>query len=297
MSKPADEKTAIFSQLRDSYDGYAAKKFGTKKEAQRYRCHYGVIAGITGAIDTITSVEQTLGERFLKVRLSKASEKDDKEMTMRALKNVTKLAPMRKELSEITTDFLSQPFKPSEVEIASEIENKLADLALLIGKCRTSVSREPYERNIIQYPPDTESGARIVLQFAKLAKSIAAIRGKKEVGKVEFKIIKRVARDTLPMKRMLMLKILYEADTAISTSDIGKLSKLGNHTTLRTMHNFEALEIVESELKSETSETSGKVFRVWWWSLTDELRNQLDNLALWEDDETSLKARMKTTEK
>lgn len=300
LSKPADEKTAIFSQLRDSYDGYASKKFGTEQREKGYRVHYGVIAGITGAIDQVTAVEQTLGERFLKIRLSKVEAEEDKKVTMRALRNVTELTLMREELSKITTDFLSQPFNPSVVEIGPEIQNKLADLALLIGKCRTSVSREPFERSIIQYPPDPESGARIVIQFAKLVKSLAVIRGKSEVTEAEFKIIKRVARDTLPTKRMLMLKILYEAGATLPTPDIGKLSRLGNTTALRTMHNFEALEIAEGELRPDTfigKDGKEHTHRVLWWTLTDKLRQSLDTITLWQDDETSLKARMKKAEK
>ncbi len=275
LEMPRDDRAQIFADMRDSYDGEASKKLGIEQKQYKYKSHYSVIAGVTGAIDDFTSVQHSLGERFIKVRLSKSSINDEQERTLRALDNVGEQQEMRKELSKIVSSFLSQPFRPSKVTISSELKMKLTLLAVFVGKCRTSVSRDPWNKGVIKYPPDPESGTRLVIQFAKLIKSLATIRGKTVAGEEEFSIIQRIGLDSLPRKRLLMMEILYTNTDGLTTSDIGKLAKLGGNTALLAMHDLEALDLVEGKKAEHEKGTP------WYWSLSDDFTDTLDRLEIW----------------
>ena len=62
-----DKRHAILSQLREIYDGYYRKEFGTG-ESKTWEGKMGFIAGVTSVIDNHQSVFQVLGERFIQYR-------------------------------------------------------------------------------------------------------------------------------------------------------------------------------------------------------------------------------------
>ena len=70
LNMPREARQQILGDLRDAYDGNAAKAFGTHVETRRYTSKFGIMAAVTGAIDKHAAVMQQLGERFLKLRLS-----------------------------------------------------------------------------------------------------------------------------------------------------------------------------------------------------------------------------------
>lgn len=274
LEMPSDDRGQIFADLRDAYDGEASKKLGLEQQLYKYKSHFSIIAGTTGAIDAFTSVRQALGERFLKIRLAKSF--DDLAKTLKALDNVDEQDKMREELGKAVANFLSQPFKPSEVYISQDIKKQLALLANFVGKCRTSVSRDPYMQGIIKFPPEPELGTRLGVQFAKLAKSLAVIKGKAEVDKIELDLIRRIALDTIPKKVLLIVKILFEQDDSPRTSDIGSKTKFGSKTALLALHDLEALGLVESEKMTHEQGSP------WCWSLAENFREILNGLNIWQ---------------
>ena len=69
LSKKNEDQTAIFADLREAYDGYLEKSFGSGVGTKRHESKFGLIAGVTDAIDKYRVVHSQLGERFLKCRL------------------------------------------------------------------------------------------------------------------------------------------------------------------------------------------------------------------------------------
>ena len=288
LEMPRDDRAQIFADLRDAYDGEASKKLGLEQKIYKYKSHFSLIAGTTGAIDAFTAVNQALGERFLKIRLPKSS--DDLAKTKKALDNVDEQEQMREELGAISVSFLSQPFRPSQVTISQDIKRQLALLANFVGKCRTSVSRDPYQQGVIRFPPEPELGTRLGVQFAKLSKSLAAIRAKLEVSQAELDVIRGIALDTIPKKVLLVIKVLYEGGNLLKTSEIGNKTKIGPKTALLALHDLEALEIVESE--KATYERGSP----WCWSLAENFTQSLEELTIWpvpKSKQNDLQRRMK----
>ena len=61
------ERNAIFGLLRDAYDGSIAKEFGTGSKS--FVSKFGIITGVTPAIEVYTENATALGERFLKFNI------------------------------------------------------------------------------------------------------------------------------------------------------------------------------------------------------------------------------------
>ena len=68
LTKNHEERSQIFSQLRDLYDGHVVYGYGTTDQIIDVHCRIGLIVGMTGAIDLYTAHQAVLGERFLKIR-------------------------------------------------------------------------------------------------------------------------------------------------------------------------------------------------------------------------------------
>lgn len=264
------ERVAIFSQLRDAYDGYLEKAFGSGVGKKSYHATFGLLAGVTPVIDVYRSVDQLLGERFLKIRIRTNEERAIKQ----AQKNVGKETEMRVELSGGITSFL-QNIKLRSIKIPGNIEKKILNLAMLVSKMRTGVARD--RMHIVQIVPETEIGTRLVKQFKKLAISLALVRGKKNVTEKEYKTLIRVGLDMVTKKRLRVLHALpnledigekdgIEKKVYPSTKKVGDYVKMPTSTAREVLEDLWMLRLIkrrgveESQYTWEIAEITEKLF-------------------------------------
>ena len=265
-----EARETIFSDLREAYDGYFSKEFGNLGHVE-YFSHFSLIGNVTPVIDKYTSVQQTLGERFLKIRL-KNSEMDSK--IAKAMDNEDKQQEMRKELASVTKRFYNQKFNVKEITFPAEIKEKTVQLAKFIAIGRTSVSRDQFRRDALTYLPEYEIGTRIGIQLKKLGKSLACIRGKQRVEQEEFEILKRISKDTLPKKIIVMLDFLYQNRfQPLSTSDITREIKIEKQTCRFILDDLKVLGLVKAE---KDEHAAGKP---WSWQLTDQIMELLGKIS------------------
>lgn len=198
LSSRVEERAEIFGQFREIADGYYNQPFGTGEEV-RWKGKLGVIAGVTGTIDESFAMRQSLGERFLQVRLSMGSL--DRIME-KALETTGKEEQLRKEFQGIVNEFLSKLCTPDldAVSINPSVQLKLFHLAHFVSLGRTGVRRNPYTKILTSFP-ESEGPSRLVKQLALLGKGIAVCCGKGEVDEEIYCYLKRVGKDTIPMIR------------------------------------------------------------------------------------------------
>lgn len=268
LSMRSEDKMIIFSDLREAYDGYLEKDFGNIGH-RTYHAHFTIIAGVTPVLDKYTAMQQNLGERFLKLRLV---EKNPEAKILRAIQNIDSQIVMRKELNEATEKFFAQDFNLEAVKISLETQQRMKKLSQYTASLRTSVSRNPYSRNIIEYIPEKEVGTRIGIQLAKLGKALSAIRNKKEVTEEEMKILTRVARDTIPKKvKILTDCLITNKEYGLTTTEIKEKTGIESETCRYALMDLEVLGFV----KSRKIEGGGNVFH---WEITEELLNLVSAL-------------------
>jgi len=207
LDKRSEERQEIFAQLREIADGQFCHVYGSGKETVVWEGRLGVITGVTPVIDKQYSLRQILGERFLHYRMSPV---DPMEMAKKASKNIGKEVLMRKELSETVSRFMDKFKQPdlTEISMGSITNTMLINLSIVIAEGRSGVSRERYTK-ILQYIPEVEAPARIMKYFSKIGKSIAMIQNRHFMDRNTYDILKKIARDTLPSYRNLLLGFLY----------------------------------------------------------------------------------------
>jgi hypothetical protein len=267
-----EARQEILGDLRDAYDGQMSKAYGSGAGTRSYKSKFGLIAAVTPAVDRYSSVTQDLGERFLKFRLTEAGAR---ARVKKALANSGQEGGMRVELSQAAEGALLTCDVQDEraIAIGEAVLDNLIDLADLLAVLRSNVSRDGYT-GVIDYVPVPEIGTRLVKQFAKLARGIAAIRGKTEVGEDEYRLIRRIARDTLPSKRAFVVQTVYRLyhEGFLPTSRMGEELDMPTETTRIALEDLWMLKIVDRQGE-----------RPHLWRMSPEFSSRLETLDLFGD--------------
>lgn len=240
ISMHRDAREELLGTLRDAYDGSAAKAFGSEAMTREYIAKFGVIAGVTPEIDRIYSISQSLGERFLKYR----TPVEEREIiSRRATANMGKEKEMRRELNEAVIHFL-KTIHVKDIKSSEELNDKFVKLSCLIAHLRSDVSRNGYTRNV-EFMPQPEVGTRLVKQLKGLAWGIALARGKDEITEEEYDLITKIAKDTLPSKRLAILKALTDKKDFARTSEFATDTKLSTNTVKELLEDYNLLGIID----------------------------------------------------
>ncbi len=212
LNMGTDERNAIFSTLRDAYDGEYAKPFGTGV-MRRFESYFGILAGVTPAIESMHGTNSPLGERFLKYRIRYGGNiETGREAIQRSLQNIGKHREMSRDLKSVTHAMLRRKIEPEDwPEMPGFIEGKIIHLAQWVAKLRGAVSREKYTGRI-QHKPHTEIGTRLANQLAKLCLGISIYKREKVVSDKTYRTIVSVAQDTAPDTVEEIVRQLYIRD-------------------------------------------------------------------------------------
>lgn len=197
----------ILSQMREVYDGKYDKGFGTGQTIN-WAGKVGILTGVTEVIDKYQTVNQMLGERFLHFRIRGG---DCHKVAKMALNNTTGMEREREGFRWAVGHFLSQFEKDPLPEVSTRpiINMRLSMLSVFCAHARTAVARN-YNTQTLQYKPKPEGPARLVKQFKLLATGLAIVRGQNEIDTTIYEVVKKVARDTIPQLRLVVLRALWK---------------------------------------------------------------------------------------
>ena len=209
LTMPVAIRDDILGQLRDAYDGKSEKVFGTGLR-RAYRSKFGIIAGVTPAIDQYVSQNSMLGERFLKFRVHIPGKiATGGEMIKRALQNVTKETSMREDLCEIAQRGTDYAIDVAAIPVVTSVRQKeIIALAQWTAALRGVVAHERYTREVLSKPV-VEVGTRLAKQYAKLAFGIVFARHEARITDDVMRIVVSVARDTIPDRVEEIVRQIY----------------------------------------------------------------------------------------
>ncbi len=265
LEMPNEARSEVLGILRDAYDGEACKVFGTG-ETKRYQSRFGLVAAVTPVIDSYWGVSAQLGERFLRFRLPPMGRK---AKVRRALSNSNNERGMRIELSEAALGVLSQT--PEPPEIPAGIEERLIALADFVALCRSEVSRD--RQNVIKYIPAPEVGTRVGKALKKLCMGIAMARGLAGVGDDVYRIVARIATDTMPSMRARFIEVLWRLRVNYEpTATIADKAEVPTDTAKVWLDDLRLLGIVRREGGPRPGYT---------WNLRDDFQDTIEQAGLW----------------
>lgn len=230
LTQPKLEQESIFGILRDSYDGSIDWAFGNGQQ-KRYKSHYGILAGVTPAIELQDETDAILGARFLRYNMPFYTEEgEQEEIIRRAIYNVGKSDIIYQELRKISTEILNYNFK-NKPTLPENILNAIIALSQWIAIMRGYVNRQKYTDNVT-HKPFAEIGTRVAKQLTKLSLGIAMFRRQDEVTEdIYLNIITKVARSTPSSRKETALEYIWMHDKDnISLIDISKAISLPTGT-------------------------------------------------------------------
>lgn len=239
MGMRSDSRSAVIAGLRDAYDGFTDQGRGNLGRLS-YEARFTLLAASTLAIERTDTVEQELGERFIKFRARGA---DTKDKVRKAISNIGSDSSMRHDIEGAISGYLDQLPKVSEARIPPNLQEPLVDLADFIAKTRSHVARD--RTGAIQYLPRPEVGTRLGKELGKLLLALAAIRRKDEPDDLDFTTVVRVAEDCLPPNRKVILNALRCCEKPVGPSELEKATGLPHSTVSRTLEDLEVLDAVE----------------------------------------------------
>ncbi len=278
-------RAEIFAQLREIYDGYMQKNFGTGARKQ-WSGKVGMIAAVTEAIDSARALQAALGERYLLYRLPFEQRAD---VAGKAIDNLESETEMRRELAAAVSGFFSaRNSQPVTVTIDKATRTALIALADVTAKGRTGMPRDGYQR-VLEYTPNPESPARLVKQLTMLGKALAMLRGHTTITEADLKTVRKVALDTMIQQRVSALMALWpiRGDQFIETQLIIEATHIPGRRCLEVLEDCWILNIVERDKKQDESFGAGgeseKGRKPYKWRLDAEFKKSLDVAGLFHD--------------
>jgi len=239
LSMRRESRNAIISQLRDAYDGFTDQGRGNVGKVA-YESRFSLLTAATLAIDRADTVDQELGERFIKFRCRGDA---SRSKVRKAIRNIGSDDTMRGDIQSVISGFLDALPPIGEIPIPESLQDQLVELSDFTAKARSHVTRD--RNGDLQYLPKPEVGTRLGKELGKLLLTLAAVRGKAEPDEEDFATVQRVAEDCLPPNRLSVINALRTSTELIPQADVGEATSLPRRTTDRVLDDLQVLGIAE----------------------------------------------------
>lgn len=249
LNMPQQNREEIFGILRDAYDGSIEKLFGNGVRRQYNNCRFGILAGVTPAIEQHMEQNVQLGERFISYRTPiPKTMKARRAYLEAARRNQGHEAEMAADLVDVSQSVLNYDFGPVP-EVEPGIDDAIIGLAQFTSILRGTVSRDRFTKEVT-HKPFYELGTRLVKEFTKLASGIAQFR-RETVGQHELKVARSVARSSVPSGTLSFVKNAWkDREKAYSSKELSAAVGLPDFPTGRRI--LESLSLLNIFTKSTT---------------------------------------------
>lgn len=239
LSMNRDARAALLAALREIYDGSWTRHVGTEGgRTLHWEGKIGLVAGCTPSIDSHGAVMGSMGERFVLFRLPPV---DGDAQASRALSHLGSERAMRVEMATAVRAVLDSVKAPDLVSPPGpELERWLISTATLAVRCRSSVERDSYSREI-QLIPESEAPARLALVLLRLHNGLRAIGVDESESRV---LVAKAALDSMPAIRRAVLDVVTTADSAVNTTRIAEEIRYPSTTTRRACEDLAAHNVI-----------------------------------------------------
>jgi len=280
MSTNPTARDEVFGVLRDAFDGKTEKVFGSGI-VRSHTSLFGLIAGVTPRIDMLDYLHASLGERFIKYRIGMGAEAGMSQQALieTVIENIAQENHIRSDLQKVAAAALD--FKVEQLpDIPPTAIRELSAISEIVAAMRGVVVRERYSGEVL-YEPTPEIGTRLAKQFTKLALGIALFRRLPALNADVLRIVKQVAKDTVPGRVHGIAKGLLvhheESKKGVSAKTIGTWVGLPQDTIWRVLNDLRLLKVVVCTTMAGSSKL---------WRLAPRFRRLMEPLNLYEKEES-----------
>lgn len=274
LSIPPVYLDEIFGILRSAFNGRYEREYGNGR-LFRCDCHFGIIAGVTPAIEHNADHFASLGERFLSYQIPIPCDlRGRRPYVQKARDNRGRENDMRLELRATAKTVLAHSFTTAPQYPAS-ISDKVVDLAQLTSYMRGVLKREKYGASKdITHEPFSELGTRLSKQYDKLIDGIARLH-RCDIGENEYETVRRVAFGSLPTDRRKFLAVLSNEGRSLTAAEVSEITGLPRFPmTERIAETLWMLKMIEREKSRSGLKTSVA------WRICDEFAEIIESTGI-----------------
>jgi hypothetical protein len=253
----------VFGLLRKAYDGHVTRDVSPSGQVKagdqdwlEWSGRLTVIACVTGIIDRYAAHTDSLGPRWLYVRIPERSIEAKRKAAQRARRGG--LGEHRKRAREAVADLLSGI--PAELpELPDAVWDAIENAALVTAWGRGAVPRNGYGRREIEGVPVVEEPMRLVQQIGILCRGILALGLSEQAATY---VARRVALDSMPEARRAILDVLAR-DHILNTSTAARRAGLDRKVARMTLEDLAAIGVVTND-RPDSDENDDRGAVKWW---------------------------------
>jgi hypothetical protein len=244
LQMSADTRNEILQQIREIYDGYYKKYYGTGKKVE-WQGKITILAGCTEVYEVYRQIDQTLGERFLFYR---PPAEQRQSLALRSLHQISKEKQMHKEIQEAIKTYHDSidPDVFKEVRVDEDILKELVKIADVVTLLRSGVKRD--HRKEVEYIPSPEVPARLSQQLYVLLIAVAVLNKHLTATNEELVLAKKVGLMTVPYKKYRIVKYFLDNNNFTKkTSEIASDLGFPHSTTYYLLEDMWCFKILQRE--------------------------------------------------
>lgn len=222
-------RARMFGMLRVVYDGHVYRGIGGEPSGEgdqlEWDGHLTLVAGATPVIDTHSSFEGALGERWVMLRLP---ESDVARALQRARYAVERrdVPTYRKNAQDHARDLVLEARKRIPANLEPELIARIVSLSVFVSHARTGVQHEGSGKyRVIVGVPTPEEPTRLVGQLTRFARCALALGLPADAA---LTLTTTLATDSVPLARMRALRAVAESDAGARVSDVHRALVRGN---------------------------------------------------------------------
>jgi len=235
LSMHRDARASVLSALREVYDGAWTRHVGTDG-GRRLHWHgkVGLLAGCTPTIDNHAAVMAAMGERAALLRMP---DTDEDAQADRGLSHAEHEGGMRSDLAAAVHAVLANVGDERvSVDLEGAERTRMIHLSTLAVRCRSAVERDGYTREV-ELIPEPEAPARLALTLARLLAALSTIGVERNEA---WRIVAKVALDSMPKLRRRGLEYAVSQQGAFATTDVAEELDHPTNTTRRALEDLTA---------------------------------------------------------
>jgi hypothetical protein len=263
LSTDHNTRSQVLAAIREIYDGRGERNVGTDGgKTLTWLGRIVVIGAVTTAWDAAHSVVNSMGDRFVYIRIDSKSQDTRKASGKKSILNTGFETTMRMELAEAVGGVMAGMNTDNDVPLTEDEIDRILNAADIVTMARTAVERD-YKGDVINaHAP--EMPTRFAKQLTQMVRGGVAI-GMTRQRAMELAI--RCARDSIPPLRLEIL-----LDIAIHrASQVAHVRKRINKPWSTIKRELQALHILgmlrcDEEEKTMANMQEKIIFR---YSLTD----------------------------
>lgn len=259
LSKNKDEKRIVMGQLREIYDGAYTKRTGNGNDVQ-WTGKVGAIAGVTESIYMHLESLSVMGDRFM---LYQIDQPDRREMLKFKLRQESRgiteetQMPYARDLTHRYMQNAYSNLSDTEFKLPESAENDIIDVADFCTMVRSGVITNDYDGSII-FVPQAEMPARMFEQMMALAETLSymnkldnpELKEDNVLAEEDYKILYKVAYDSIPVTRRIALMYLAMYDQGVETSALATKTNYPDRVVEGWLEQLNALGVVKRVKKS-----------------------------------------------